>query len=142
MDDTCERLTEQARGAVQRANEEAKRFGHKYIQTGDLLLGLVSGGSNTAVQILEHLKIDRSKLAVRIEQIIQAWSSVETDPRLKKVVEYAFDEAQRLKHRHVGTEHLLLGLLREREGVAALSRASGHLLVTTDFGRPPERHGV
>jgi ATP-dependent Clp protease ATP-binding subunit ClpA len=119
-----ERFTDRARKVMQLANQEAQRFGHQYIGTEHILLGLISEGSGVAANALENLGIDPAKVRREIELIVQSGPDMVTmgklpqTPRAKKVIEYAVEEARGLNHDYVGTEHLLLGLVREVEGVA------------------------
>ena len=122
-----ERFTDRSRKVMQLANQEAQRFNHEYIGTEHILLGLVKEGSGVAANVLKNLDIDFQKVRRQIEQIVQHGPGADRiiagqlppTPRSKKVIEYAIEEARVLKHNYVGTEHLLLGLLREEEGVAA-----------------------
>ena len=120
-----ERFTDRARKVMQLANQEAQRFNHEYIGTEHILLGLVKEDSGVAANALENLHIDRRKVRIEIEKILQSGPSSDYSgklpqtPRAKKVIEYAIEEARNLVLNYVGTEHLLLGLLREEEGVAA-----------------------
>lgn len=122
-----ERFTDRARKVMQLASEEAQRFGHEYVGTEHILLGLVREGCGVAGNVLKNLDIDLPKVRRTVEGIIQRgpavdpihWPKMPLTPRTKKVIEYAIAEARSLKHNYVGTEHLLLGLLREEEGVAA-----------------------
>jgi ATP-dependent Clp protease ATP-binding subunit ClpC len=110
---------------MQLANQEAQRFNHEYIGTEHILLGLVKEGSGVAANVLKNLDVDLRKIRIEVEKIVQTGPDMVTmgklpqTPRAKKVIEYAMDEARNLNHNYVGTEHLLLGLLREQEGVAA-----------------------
>jgi len=110
---------------MQLANQEAQRFNHEYIGTEHVLLGLVKEGSGVAANVLKNLDIDLRKIRIEVEKIVQTGPDMVTmgklpqTPRAKKVIEYAMEEARNLNHNYVGTEHLLLGLLREQEGVAA-----------------------
>jgi ATP-dependent Clp protease ATP-binding subunit ClpC len=110
---------------MQLANQEAQRFNHEYIGTEHILLGLVKEGSGVAANVLKNLDIDLRKIRLEVEKIVQAGPDMVTmgrlpqTPRAKKVIEYSIEEARNLGHNYVGTEHLLLGLLREQEGVAA-----------------------
>src|SRR5216683_6565645 len=121
-----ERFTDRARKVMQLANQEALRFNHEYIGTEHILLGLVQDGSGVAATVLKNLDINLLKVRQEVEKIIQSGPDLLTQrslpqtPRAKKVIEYAIEEARKLNHNYVGTEHLLLGLLREEEGVAAL----------------------
>src|SRR5271168_2531494 len=120
-----ERFTDRARKVMQLANQEAQRFNHEYIGTEHILLGLVKEGSGVAANVLKNLDIDLRKIRLEVEKIVQSGPDMVTmgklpqTPRAKKVIEYAMEEARNLNHNYVGTEHLLLGLLREQEGVAA-----------------------
>jgi len=120
-----ERFTDRARKVMQLANQEAQRFNHEYVGTEHLLLGLVKEGSGVAANVLKNLDVDLRKIRVEVEKIVQAGPDIVAmgklpqTPRAKKVIEYAIEEARNLNHNYVGTEHLLLGLLREQEGVAA-----------------------
>jgi ATP-dependent Clp protease ATP-binding subunit ClpC len=110
---------------MQLANKAAQRFRHEYIGTEHILLGLVEEGGGVAANVLKNLDIDSRKIRLEVEKTAWSGPAVSTGsqppqlPRAKKVAEYAIEEARKLKHNYVGTEHLLLGLLREREGVAA-----------------------
>src|SRR6188472_1039246 len=122
-----ERFTDRARKVMQLANQEAQRFNHEYIGTEHILLGLVKEGSGVAANVLKNLDIDLRKIRLEVEKIVQTGQGTEMvtmgklpqTPRAKKVIEYAIEEARNLNHNYVGTEHLLLGLLREHDGVAA-----------------------
>jgi ATP-dependent Clp protease ATP-binding subunit ClpC len=122
-----ERFTDRARKVMQLANQEAQRFNHEYIGTEHILLGLVKEGSGVAANVLKNLDIDLRKIRLEVEKIVQTGPGGEQvvmgklphTPRAKKVIEYSVEEARNLNHNYVGTEHLLLGLLREQEGVAA-----------------------
>ena len=120
-----ERFTDRARKVMQLANQEAQRFNHEYIGTEHILLGLVKEGSGVAANVLKNLDVDLKKIRMEVEKIVQSGPDMVTigrlphTPRAKKVIEYCNEEARNLNHNYVGTEHLLLGLLREQEGVAA-----------------------
>src|SRR2546429_21828 len=120
-----ERFTDRARKVMQLANQEAQRLNHEYIGTEHILLGLVKEGSGVAANVLKNLDIDLRKIRLEVEKLVQSSPEVGTPgklpqtPRAKKVIEYSIEEARNLNHNYVGTEHLLLGLLREQEGVAA-----------------------
>jgi ATP-dependent Clp protease ATP-binding subunit ClpC len=107
------------------ANQEAQRFNHEYIGTEHILLGLVKEGSGVGANVLKNLGIDLHKVRMEVEKLVKAGPDMVTmgklpqTPRAKKVIEYAIEEARNLNHNYVGTEHLLLGLLREPDGVAA-----------------------
>jgi ATP-dependent Clp protease ATP-binding subunit ClpA len=118
-------FTDRARKVMQLANQEALRFNHEYIGTEHILLGLIKEGSGVAANVLKNLDIGLRKIRLEVEKIVQSGPDMVTmgklplTPRAKKVIEYAIDECRQLNHNYVGTEHLLLGLLREEEGVAA-----------------------
>src|SRR3954454_18656283 len=120
-----ERFTDRARKVMQLANQEAQRFNHEYVGTEHVLLGLVKEGSGVAANVLKNLDVDLRKIRVEVEKIVQSGPDIVSmgklpqTPRAKKVIEYAIEEARNLNHNYVGTEHLLLALLREQEGVAA-----------------------
>src|ERR1700759_5469304 len=120
-----ERFTDRARKGMPLANQEAQRFNHEYIGTEHVLLGLIKEGSGVAANVLKNLEIDLRKIRLEVEKIVQSGPDMVTmgklpqTPRAKKVIEYSIEEARNLNHNYVGTEHLLLGLLREQEGVAA-----------------------
>jgi ATP-dependent Clp protease ATP-binding subunit ClpC len=119
-----ERFTNRARKVMQQANRQAQRFNHEYIGTEHILLGIVEEGSGSAVAILENLQIELPKVAQEVESTIRSGADMMSrgrlpqTPRAKKVIEYALEEARAFGHNSVGTEHLLLGLLRDKEGVA------------------------
>ena len=119
-----EKFSERARRVLSLAQEEAQRFNHNYIGTEHILLGLVRETEGVAARVLSNLGVELSKVRSAVEFIIgRGEKSVPGDigltPRAKKVIELAVDEARRLNHSYIGTEHLLIGLLREGEGVAA-----------------------
>jgi len=110
---------------MQLANQEAQRLNHEYVGTEHVLLGLIKGGSGVAANVLRNLDVDLRKLRAEDEKIVHAGPEIVTmgslpqSARAKKAIEYAIEEARDLNHGYVGTEHLLLGVLREPEGVAA-----------------------
>jgi len=120
-----ERFTDRARKVMQLANQEAQRFNHEYIGTEHVLLGLIKEGSGVAANVLKNLDVDLRKIRLEVEKLVQSGPEIVSmgklpqTPRAKKVIEYSMDEARNLGHNYVGTEHILLGLLREQEGVAA-----------------------
>ncbi len=120
-----ERFTDRARKVMALANQEAQRFNHEYIGTEHILLGLVKEGSGVGANVLKNLDVDLRKVRLEVEKLVKAGPEMVTmgklpqTPRAKKVIEYAIEEARNLNHNYVGTEHLLLGLLREHDGVAA-----------------------
>lgn len=118
-----ERFTDRARRVMQLANQEAQRFNHEYIGTEHVLLGLIKEGAGVAAAALANLKIDLRKVRLEVERLVQAGPDYAPDklpltPRVKKVVDYAMEFARGRGDNHIGTEHLLMGLLREKEGVA------------------------
>ncbi len=122
--DRFDKFTERARKVLTLAQEEAQRFNHNYIGTEHLLLGLVREGDGVAAKVLANLGVDLNKVRSAVEFIIGRGDRTVTGdigltPRAKKVIELAVDEARRLNHHYIGTEHLLLGLVREGEGIAA-----------------------
>src|SRR5918992_1983583 len=124
MADKFDKFTERARKVLQLAQEEAQRFNHNYIGTEHLLLGLVREGDGLAAKVLGNLGVELNKVRSAVEFIIgrgdrPTSGEVGLTPRAKKVIELAVDEARRLNHSYIGTEHLLLGLVREGEGIAA-----------------------
>ena len=120
-----ERFTDRARKVMALANQEAQRFNHEYIGTEHILLGLVKEGSGVGANVLKNLGVDLRKVRLEVEKLVHSGPDMVTmgklpqTPRAKKVIEYAIEEARNLNHNYVGTEHLLLGLLREHDGVAA-----------------------
>jgi ATP-dependent Clp protease ATP-binding subunit ClpA len=122
--DRFDKFTERARTVLSLAQEEAQRFNHHYIGTEHLLLGLVREGDGVAANVLSNLGVHLASVRAEVERVIGRGDHiVQGDlgltPRAKKVVELAVDEARRLGHHSIGTEHLLLGLVREGEGIAA-----------------------
>ncbi|MCL6552021.1 MAG: ATP-dependent Clp protease ATP-binding subunit [Firmicutes bacterium] len=119
-----ERFTERARRVIILAQEEAKRLNHSAVGTEHILLGIIREGEGVASKVLESLNISPERVRAEIEGAIgrgerSPHEEVAFTPRAKKVLELALDEARRLGHNYIGTEHLLLGLIREGEGVAA-----------------------
>ena len=120
-----ERFTDRARKVMALANQEAQRFNHEYIGTEHILLGLVKEGSGVGANVLKNLDVDLRKVRLEVEKLVKSGPDMVTmgklpqTPRAKKVIEYAIEEARQLNHNYIGTEHLLLGLLREHDGVAA-----------------------
>jgi len=152
-----ERFTDRARKVMQLANQEAQRFIHEYIGTEHILLGIVKEGSGVAANVLKNLDMDLRKIRLEVEKIVQTgpggvqviMGRLPQTPRAKKVIEYAVEEARILNHNYVGTEHLLLGLLREQEGVAAqvlinlgvkLDEAREEVLNLLGHNRPGDEH--
>ena len=124
MTSRFEKFSERARKVLSLAQEEAQKFNHNYIGTEHILLGLVSETDGVAANILTNLGVELDKVRSAVEFIIgrgerAASGEIGLTPRAKKVIELAVDEARRLNHHYIGTEHLLIGLMREGEGVAA-----------------------
>ena len=124
MADRFDKFTERARRVLTLAQEEAHRFNHNYIGTEHILLGLVREGDGVAAKVLSNLGVELNKVRSAVEFIIgrgdrTVLGEIGLTPRAKKVIELAVDEARRLGHSYIGTEHLLLGLVREGEGIAA-----------------------
>jgi len=122
--DRFDKFTERARKVLTLAQEEAQRFNHNYIGTEHLLLGLVREGEGVAAKVLANMGVELNKVRSAVEFIIgrgdrMVMGEIGLTPRAKKVIELAVDEARRLNHQYIGTEHLLLGLVREGEGIAA-----------------------
>jgi len=135
------------------AQEEAQRFQHNYIGTEHLLLGLVREGEGVAAKVLSNLGVELNKVRSAVEFIIGrgdriVLGEIGLTPRAKKVIELAVDEARRLNHHYIGTEHLLLGLVREGEGIAAgvleslgvnLEKVRSQTIQVLSQGAPHER---
>src|SRR5260370_6718044 len=122
--DKFNRFTDRARRVISLAQEEAQRFKHNYIGTEHILLGLIREGEGVGAKVLRNLGVDLQRAHDSVEFMIGrgdriVLGEIGLTPRAKKVIEYAVDEARRLNHHYIGTEHLLLGLLREGEGIAA-----------------------
>src|SRR5512143_3395321 len=120
-----DKFTERVRKVMYLAREEAARLQHDYIGTEHLLLGVIREGEGIAATVLNNLGLDLDRIRQEVENMVSPSGGTMTigeipfTPRAKKVIELAFEEARALGHNYVGTEHLLLGLLRESEGVAA-----------------------
>ena len=124
MPSRFEKFSERARRVLSLAQEEAQRFNHNYIGTEHILLGLVRETEGVAALVLSNLNVELVKVRSAVEFIIGRGErptpgEIGLTPRAKKVIELAVDEARRLSHHYIGTEHLLIGLMREGEGVAA-----------------------
>ena len=148
-----ERFTDRARRSVVLAQEEARGLGHTWVGTEHLLLGVIREGDGVAAKALQAMGISLDRVRQRVEEIIGAGPQpspsgpIPFTPRAKKVLELSLREAQQLGHNYIGTEHLLLGLIREGDGVAAqvlviqgvdLNRARAQViaLLTGRPGRP------
>jgi ATP-dependent Clp protease ATP-binding subunit ClpC len=120
-----DRFTDRAKKVMSFARQEAMKFNHEYIGTEHILLGLVQEGSGVAANVLKNMTIDLEKIRHEVEKIVKTGPSMVTmgqlpfTPRAKKVLELSLEEASHLSHNYIGTEHLLLGLIRENEGIAA-----------------------
>ena len=127
-----ERFTDHARGVMALANQQAQNFGHDRIGTEHIFLGLLKEDAGTGAKILKDRGVDTEKMLLEIEQLLKlrgkpeqtAESKLPATPPAMQVVQYAIEEARALNHDHIGTEHLLLGLLRETDGIAAQTLAN------------------
>lgn len=122
--DMFERFTEKAIKVIMLAQEEARRLGHNFVGTEQVLLGLIGEGTGIAAKTLKSMGVNLKDARVEVEKIIGRGSGfvaveIPFTPRAKRVLELSWDEARQLGHNYIGTEHLLLGLIREGEGVAA-----------------------
>jgi ATP-dependent Clp protease ATP-binding subunit ClpC len=119
-----ERPSDAAEKVMQLANQEAQRFNHEYIGTEHVLLGLIREGSGAAASVLKNLDVDRRRIRLEVEKLVQCGPDMivmgkrPQTPRAISAIEYSKEEACNLNHDYIGTEHILLGLLREQEGVA------------------------
>jgi hypothetical protein len=150
--DRFDKFTDEARRVLTFAQDEAQRFEHNYIGTEHLLLGLVREEEGVAAHVLKAMGIGLPDVRKAVEFIIGRGDrpvpgEVGLTPRAKRVIELAIDEARRLGHRYIGTEHLLLGLVREGEGIAAgvlesmgvnLDRARHEVIRVVTAGFPPQ----
>jgi len=122
-----ERFTDRARMVLSQANEQAQLFGHEYIGTEHILMGLLKEGSGAGAAVLKDHGVDINKMLVEIEQILKLKGGADMTtteqlpqrPGAVKAIEYAVEEARELNNDHIGTEHILLGLLRQSDGIAA-----------------------
>lgn len=120
-----EKFNDQARSVLKLSQEAACQLSHNYIGTEHIMLGLVGETKGVAAQVLASMEVDLTKIRSAVEFIIGRGDKLvyggglELTPRAKKVIELGIDEARRMNHTYIGTEHLLIGLLREGEGVAA-----------------------
>jgi len=119
------RFTERARKVIILAKEEARRFNHDYIGTEHILLGLIREGEGVAAAVLQKMGVSLENIRIEIEKLVQPGPTTQIigdipfTPRAKKALELAMEEARALGHNYIGTEHLLLGLIREGEGIAS-----------------------
>jgi four helix bundle protein len=155
-----ERFTDRARKVMALANQEAQRFNHEYIGTEHILLGLVKEGSGVGATVLKNLGANLPTLRAEVEKLVRSGPDMITagklpqTPRAKRVIEYAIEEARALNHNYVGTEHILLGLIREGDGIAAqvltnlgfkvedVRREVLKLLGVSEEQEPPESPGL
>jgi len=120
-----ERFTDRARKVILLAKEEAKRLNHDYVGSEHILLGLIREGEGVAAVALQELGLDLNTIRLYVEKLAKAGpdtllvGEIPFTPKAKKVIDFAVDEARRLNHNYLGTEHLLLGLLRDTEGIAS-----------------------
>ena len=119
-------FTERVRKVLAMAREEAARLHHEYVGTEHILLGLIREGEGVAATVLQNLSVELDEIQQKIEETVKKGKAAQTTgpdlpytSRAKKVLELAMSEARELSHSYVGTEHLLLGLLREEKGIAA-----------------------
>src|SRR4051794_19218041 len=122
--DRFDKFTDRARHVLTLSQDEAQRFNHNYIGTEHLLLGLVREKEGVAARVLEQMGVDLDKVRAATEFIIgrgdiPVHGEVGLTPRAKRVIELAIEEARSLEHHYIGTEHILLGLVREGQGIAA-----------------------
>jgi ATP-dependent Clp protease ATP-binding subunit ClpC len=120
-----ERFTEHARMVMSLANQEAQRFGHEFIGTEHILWGLAKENHGVAAAVLEHFNVDLKPLRKEVEMLLEtrphvtATEKLAPTPHAREVVMHAIEEARSLHHNYIGTEHLLLGLMRDSETIAA-----------------------
>lgn len=123
------RYSKQARSAIRFANQEAARLGHNLISTGHLLLGLIRQGEGTAMEILKDANVDIEKMRIELENTMEdkgrgiVFSKMQFGERASNALKLAEEESQNMGHKYIGTEHILLGLIREQEGVAGKALA-------------------
>jgi len=119
-----ERFTDRAKKVMALANQEASRLGHQYIGTEHILLGLVKEGSGVGANVLRNMNADLRTIRTAVEELVKgadeavAMGKLPHSPKAKRVIEFAVEEARQLNHNYIGTEHILLGLLREQDGKA------------------------
>ena len=133
-----ERFTEKAIKVIMLAQEEARRLGHNFVGTEQILLGLIGEGTGVAAKVLKSMGVNLKDARVEVEKIIGRGSGfvaveIPFTPRAKRVLELSLEEARQLGHNYIGTEHLLLGLIREGEGVAAPNGAARGLYAAAGF---------
>src|SRR5512135_3366304 len=123
MSDKLDKFTKRARRVLTYAQEEATRLNHNYIGTEHLLLGLIREEEGLAAKVLRDLGVEQARVRQVVEDIVRRGQAapgtrLNLTPRTKRVIELAVDEARRMGHHYIGTEHLLLGLIREGDGIA------------------------
>ncbi len=120
-----EQFTDRARIVMAIANQEAQRFGHASIEPEHILLGLVQEDSGVGATVLKNLEVDMRSVCLKVEELFKSGPGTvmkgkcSPSPQAKNIIKYAIEESRNLNHYYVGTEHMLLGLLREQKGVAA-----------------------
>lgn len=123
-------FTDRSRQVMRLANQEAQRFNHEWVGVEHVLIALIKEDRGVAANVLKNLGIDLRKVRLEVEKLVQIGPEMVTmgklpqTPRLRKAIEYAMEEARNLQHQYVGTEHILLGLLRDPEGLAAVTLIS------------------
>ena len=128
-----ERFTDRARKVLALANQEAQRLNHEYIGTEHILLGMLKEGSGVGANVLRNRDVDLRRVRIEVEKLLKSGPEIvkipklAQTPRAKEVIRYSIEEARSLGHTYVGTEHLLLGLLRESDGLA------GQVLINLDL---------
>ena len=142
-----QRFTERARKVVFYAQEEAGRLGENYVSTEHLLLGLVRENDSVAARILDRLGVSLGRIRSEIERQVargdgRLGQDMQLTPRAKRVIDLAYDEARQLKNDYIGTEHLLLGLIREGEGMAGSAGRAGRDLERTRRGAELRQEGT
>ncbi len=129
-----ERISSEAHMVAALANSEAQRFNHEHIEPGHALLGLTKLGKGIAVNVLRQLDVDLENVRLELENSMDSglhevtMGKLPLTPEMKNVMEHAVEEARNLNHRCLGTQHILLGLLREQEGLASLWNTLGVIL--------------
>lgn len=119
-------FTDRSRIVMKLANQEAQRLNHEWIGVEHVLLGLIKEGRGVAANVLKNLGVDLGMIRLESEKLVKSGPEMVTmgklpqTPRLKKAIGYAMEEAQNMSHQYVGTEHILLGLLRDPEGLSAI----------------------
>jgi ATP-dependent Clp protease ATP-binding subunit ClpC len=119
------RFTDRARKVMQLADQEARRLNHEYIGTEHVLLALIEEGNSVATTALQDLDADLRRIRLEVEKLVQSGAApvaidkLPQTPRCQKAIEFAIEESGNLRHNYIGAEHILLGLLREQEGIAA-----------------------